>query len=214
MARRQLNRDGRESSRNLARKFRPPRMIDMPDGTQKFHPLDMMKYGKRPDGSDKLMNTTGVFGTVSTWGMSRISIVVRRGAPGRQRGPRKKKKVSRLYCGFVAMDFDKASFEQLRNLRANILTAKLLGDYSGVRIVEDSIVSIAKHIENYLTRTHPDEMESIRASDKARVDSCKGMVKSKKISIANIKSLNGRVERGLYLMKMSDKEIEDSNISI
>lgn len=205
MAYRPLNRDGRESSRNKSRPFRPPREVIKADGTLGLHPLDAMKFGFKEDGSPRFVNTTGCFGTVTTWGMSRISIVVRRGSSGKERGPRKKKRPSQLYCGMVAVDFKKASCAELLNLRNNILTAKWLGEFSNVNTISDSLDQIKDHLESYLSRTHPEEMRDARKVDHNRISSCRGMARSGKISVEQIKSIHQRVSRALYIMSKEQK---------
>jgi hypothetical protein len=206
MAYQPLNRDGRPSSRNKSRAFRPPRIV-VKDGVEKFHEMDMMRLSP----SGRAVNSTGCFGTVSTWGMGRISVIVKRGAPGKERAPRPKKRVSKLYSGKehnIYYDFQKISFEQCRGLRAKLMTAKLMGQHAKINVLPHGYDVILQHITKYLQEKHPEKMAEISREDRKREDSVAGMMRSNKIKLESIRSLDTKIKRLLYLMEMTPNEVQ------
>jgi hypothetical protein len=151
------------------------------------------------------VNTTGCFGEVTNWGMSRISIVVRNKAPGRPRGGSKRKNVSKIGIGKIEIDYDKATFEQLRNLRANLLTVRIMGRHMGRRLLSEDFDNLIEHITRYLVRVHNDKMSKEYKSDKDRISSIAGMMKKEKVNVQEIKSIDLRVERALFNMSRGTK---------
>jgi hypothetical protein len=197
-----LNRSGFESYRNKAKAWRPQR-IDKKTG--KLHELDNMRLGaateEHPTG--RPVNTTGCFG-VKTSGMQlRISNVIKKGAKGRDRPPRKRKNVSKLYTGNISMEFEKISKAQLFKLRSSIMTYKFMLEHANCRDkmskeLDNNLNDITKYLESSLSDS---ELKEMHRQDVHRYHSTKGMIKSG-LSAKSLSNQNENIRRALTKLKI------------
>jgi hypothetical protein len=204
MAQGRLNRDGRDSYRNLDRPFRAPReILDKNGDFVKFHDMDVMRLGNH----DRSMNTTGSFGVKSTMGVGRLSIVVRKGAPGKSRAGRKKKNGSKLISRRFTIDYDKHSFPQLRNLRNDLIVVKTMSEglpeHQGRKLFTFEMQDVLRTLDNYIETTFDAALiEQIHISDQHRIASTKGMMRSGKVRAKGIEDLGNRIYRALSIMNI------------
>jgi hypothetical protein len=196
MAQRRLGRTGYESKRNLAKAYRPPRLVIKHTGEEVFHELDMMRLGV--DG--RQVNTTGCFGEVSTWGLGFVNKKYNNaGYPGREKRPKRKKNVCKIYIKpNIAIDFTNKSFDQLNSLRAALMTGMLLMEFAGNKIGPGTKL-IFETLTNYIQQVFPEHIPRMHQADEQRRACTLGMYRNG-AHYEPIKSQSTRVKRALRNM--------------
>jgi hypothetical protein len=113
---------GYENLRNKAKAFRNIRYIkDKVTGEMKPHPLDVMR-GVSINGTPYTENTTGCYGTRNTF-KEFGSTIVKTGAPGKTRAPRKRKSAGNLFYGDPGVHYERTSLARVINTRHKLLVA-------------------------------------------------------------------------------------------
>jgi hypothetical protein len=201
-----LNRDGRESFRNLAKPYRPQREVfNKKTGRNEIHPMDRMRLGP----TDKELNSTGCFGSKNTFSsVSMLSTVVKRGAPGRERPPRKKKNVCKLIPGHkdTGRMFTDAMLPQLVELRTDLLFCRTAGNLIKKKIISDEYSALIEKIAQFLVANFPEKRDYIFGRDTRIIKGVIGMHRSNKVKFRTPKSIDQRVARALHNMGIKREE--------
>lgn len=175
-----ISRSGLPSSRNLDKRYRPPRIITDPKtGEDKLHPLDAQRggpsYSLRGDTltirtlTERPRDTTGSFGEVSSFQGSRVDhskrpidmsrnpnldragrIAVTAGLPGRSSRGKARKRGGDQTPVIVHKIYNSQVQSQLYNLRNDILTLDVIGSYAGRDLVGSSARSALVKINSWL----------------------------------------------------------------
>ncbi len=214
-----------KSNRNLAKKLRRPREIyDEHGNFKKFHQLDTMRlsdaaakhirgvfnpFTDRAKAQrilqhaakvmvDKPVNTTGSYGVLNTFTVR----VQRFGPPGRNRQPRKRKNVSKLFVKNIEVDFSTKSRSQLKNLRDDLMTVKTMQTFLGKKMLSESHLDVLSKITSFLMRTSDkNAIQQMLQRDEQRRRSAIGMMRTSNINVVAIKSLDQRIRKAIANMQ-------------
>ena len=192
-----LNRDGRVSNRNLDRPFKP-QPVDPKTGRKKD--VGNMKYGTE----GKRCNTTGCFGTVSTWNVYLTMLKPTPGPTRPGRSPVKRKAVGNLYYGNAAVECKKSAMIHVRRLRDRMVTLAIMGNSLDRNLLRDSEITALRMMTRYLLRNNNEKyVRQMLNQDDNREVCIDGQIKSGKIYPRRIKNMRRDIEICLRKMRIA-----------
>ena len=186
-----LNRDGRDSQRNLAKPFRSQRIIythDHPEGT--LHPMDNMRL----TATGKACNSTGCIGYVSNFG-------VRAKLYGPQSGKRrsaKRKNVAKVCSTQELIASRYKAVEWLVSLRSQLLVVQTIGDFMERDLLGSHLTSCLNKISMAIrSRVDQEQWDKIVKREQHAQDSLWGRLKKDGPGTVKLRKIRNKVEHAM-----------------
>jgi len=196
-------------ARNASKAFRPIRT----DKNGNPHPLDYMKVGVDRNSDPKNPkefrgDTTGCWGIKNSFN-GWFSLVVKAGAPGRSRPPRKRKSPARTFPGQSSEHYTRPAYGQVYNLRAKIHLGLIIEEFTKIRVFGDLNIfsgktpkQYFKELTNWLYINYPAKINEISRSDEGRQICTFGRIRKGQIPIEEIKGLGNMVNRVNFTLRL------------
>jgi hypothetical protein len=228
------SRAGMPSSRNLAKRYRPPRLVVDSQGNEKPHPLDTMRggpsYSLRGNKltirtlTERPRDTTGSFGDVSTFQGSRVDksqrpldfsknpnlerasqIVKIAGKPGRSPRSKNRKRGGDHTPQIVHVVYNNKVQAQFYNLRNDILTLDIISTELNRDFLGSQARSTFEKLNSWLrNNTTKDFLQRMERRDIAAKATTLGEVKAGHIHVERIKSLGQRINKALLSLRVPE----------
>ncbi len=188
-----LNRAGFRSDRNLAKAYRPQRMVTDKKGNVSINVMDNMPLGAKGQN----VNSTGCHGIVSTFGVR-----------GKKFGPQKgkvrnfkKKKVARVVSERVMIEAGPKLVQKLLEIRAELLKIRAVDDWSGRNIMPQRYKEALAKISRFVFADMPEaQRDRVMKDDDHQEATILGRLDSQGIGAVHLRNIQKKVDFALSHM--------------